>query len=229
MYLTALLMGLAGGLHCAGMCGPLALAVTARKPLLQTKLVYTLGRVFTYGILGALAGFAGSFIPIATYQNWVAFALGGTLLLTGFGVISGIKIPVVTAWIIRFSAWLKHAFGSVMQKKGNQAVFLLGMLNGLLPCGLTYLAMSYCLTLNHFTEGFIFMIFFGVGTIPLMTGLLWITGIAMNRLKLSYRRVNTLVLIVLGCLIIGRAMLDHSGHTQNHLEGKVPAGEVICR
>ncbi len=228
MYLTAILMGLAGGLHCAGMCGPLVLAVTARNPFIQTKLVYTLGRILTYGILGAVAGLAGSFIQITTYQNGLAFALGGVLLLTGFGVISGIKIPLITGWIIRFSSWLKHAFGKTMQHTGNSAVFLLGMLNGLLPCGLTYLAMSYCLTLNHFTEGVIFMIVFGLGTIPLMTGGLWLMGVAMSRLKLSYRKINTILLIALGSLIMGRAVFGHGPHTQ-YLEGKAPFGEVICR
>lgn len=228
MYLTAVLMGLAGGLHCAGMCGPLVLAVTAKNPFIQTKLIYTLGRIFTYGILGAAAGLVGNFIQITTYQNGLAFALGGILLLTGFGVIGGIKIPVVTGWIMQFSSWLKHAFGNMMQRKGNRAVFLLGMLNGLLPCGLTYMAMSYCLTLNHFTDGMIFMVVFGLGTIPLMTGLLWIMGMAMGRLNINYRKINTILLITLGCLIMGRAIFGHD-HIENHLEGMVPQEEVLCR
>lgn len=229
MYLTALLMGLAGGLHCAGMCGPLVLAVTARSPFIQTKLVYTLGRILTYGLLGAAAGLAGSFIQITAYQNGLAFALGGVLLLTGFGVISGIKIPLITGWVTRFSSWLKQAFGKIIQQKGNRAVFLLGMLNGLLPCGLTYLAMSYCLTLSHFMEGFIFMLVFGMGTLPLMTGLMWIVGVGVARLKISYRKINTVLLIALGSLILWRAAVDHSHQRENHLKGKVPFGEVICR
>ncbi|MEQ8424770.1 MAG: sulfite exporter TauE/SafE family protein, partial [Cyclobacteriaceae bacterium] len=164
MYVTAILMGLAGGLHCAGMCGPLVLAATARNPFAGAKIIYNLGRVLTYSILGMIAAGIGGMFQIANYQNFLAYLLGGVLILIGFGVISGLKVPLLAGLVNKFTMWLKKQFGSFLQRKEN--IFYLGMLNGLLPCGLTYLALTFCFTLSYAFEGFLFMLVFGLGTIP---------------------------------------------------------------
>lgn len=227
MFLTAIIMGLAGGLHCAGMCGPLVMAVTAKNPFVGSKIIYNTGRVLTYGILGLGAGAVGSIIQLTAFQNVLAYVVGGVLLLMGFGAISGVKIPILTSLVNRFTAWLKITFGKFLQGKRN--IFFLGMLNGLLPCGLTYLALTYCLTLSSFTEGFLFMIIFGLGTIPVMVGVLWLLGITLYKLKLSYRKISMIVLIGIGSLVIGRALVSHTNHVNNGANSEVIAGEVICR
>lgn len=225
MYWTALLMGLAGGLHCAGMCGPLVLAFTSKNPFLGNKIVYNLGRIFTYGLLGSLAGLVGSFVQLSQYQNIFAYIAGGLLLLLGFGAINGIHIPVLSQVVSRFTGFVKGLFGTFLQKKRN--IFFLGMLNGLLPCGLTYLALTYCLSLESTLNGYLFMLIFGIGTIPVMTGLLWLMGLVLDKFKLSYRKVSTIVLVTLGSLIIARAVFTHS-HDLGH-QDVATVDEVICR
>lgn len=227
MYLTAIVMGLAGGLHCAGMCGPLVLAVTAKNPFVGSKIIYNSGRVLTYGILGLGAGALGSIIQFTAFQNVLAYVVGAVLLLMGLGAIQGVRIPVLTFLVNRFTSWLKTLFGKFLQGKRN--IFFLGMLNGLLPCGLTYMALAYCLTLNNFTEGFLFMIIFGLGTIPVMVGVLWVLGITLHKLKLNYRKISMIVLIGIGSLIIGRTLVSHTNHINKGANSKVIAGEVICR
>lgn len=229
MFITAVLVGLAGGLHCAGMCGPLVLAATARNPFLYTKIIYTLGRILTYGMMGALAGGLGSLIQLTEYQSALAFILGGLFLLMGFGAISGIKVPVLSKLINRFTGWLRVIFGAFIQKKGNSAFLILGMLNGLLPCGLTYLAMTYCLTLDTYWEGFLFMVVFGLGTVPLMTGAMWAVGKILNRVRVNYQKVSMILLIAVGSLIIGRAVFSHKHTSGNYMQTQLTTEEVLCR
>lgn len=226
MYWTAIIMGLAGGLHCVGMCGPLVIAFTSKNPFFGSKLVYNLGRIVTYGLLGVGAGLVGSVIHLSQYQNIFAYASGVLLLLLGFGAVSGIKIPFLTPLVLRFTNFLKKLFGSSLQSKKN--VFFLGMLNGFLPCGLTYLALTYCLTTESLLEGYLFMTLFGLGTIPVMTGLLWVVGIALTRFKISYRKVSMVVLITLGGLVIARAFFSHT-HVSDHNRKVAVSDEVLCR
>lgn len=227
MYTTAVLMGLAGGLHCAGMCGPLVLAATAKNPFAGNKIIYNLGRILTYGILGMIAGAVGSAFQFTDYQNVLAYLLGGILLLIGFGAINGIRVPFLTPLIYQFANWIKKTFGILLNGKKN--IFFLGMLNGLLPCGLTYLALTYCFTLDSFKDGFLFMVVFGVGTVPVMVGLLWIIGISFRNINLSHRRISTIVMIAIGSLVIGRALISHGHHGENMNQQEAVKGEVLCR
>lgn len=227
MYLTAILMGLAGGLHCVGMCGPLVLAATAKSPFVGSKLIYNLGRVLTYGLLGTIAGAMGGVIQITPYQNLLAYLLGGVFLLIGFGAISGVHIPLLSSIIHQFTNWLKATFGNFLRGKKN--IFFLGMLNGLLPCGLTYLALTYCLTLDSFVEGFLFMIIFGIGTIPVMVGLLWLLGNVLDKLRVNYRRISMIVMITIGSLVIGRTLLSHENHHGKDVQNSMLIDDVICR
>ena len=227
MYLTAILMGLAGGLHCVGMCGPLVLAATAKHPFVGGKLIYSLGRVLTYALLGMLAGAVGGLIQVAQFQSVLAFVLGGVFLLVGFGAISGVHIPVLSSVVHWFANWLKATFGDFLRERKN--IFFLGMLNGLLPCGLTYLALTYCLTLDSFVEGFLFMATFGTGTVPVMVGLLWVLGSVLGKLRMNYRRISMIVMIAIGGLVMGRALMSHGNHTGPGGQNSTLASEVLCR
>jgi len=227
MWWTALVMGFAGSLHCAGMCSPLAMAVTAQKPFLLNKIVYNTGRILTYGMLGAIAASFGSLFMITPYQGIISFVIGAMFLLTGIGAISGVRIPIVTQALNRFTNRLKHFFHILLKRKGNMSVFMMGMLNGLLPCGLTYLAMTYCFIMPSMMEGFWFMILFGAGTWPVMIGFTWLLGIGFGKLKLNYQKITTVVFITIGVLLLTRVLINPLDNHQ-HLFGKATSEEVIC-
>ncbi len=228
MYWTAILMGLAGSLHCVGMCSPLAMAVTSQRPFISNKILYNLGRILTYGLLGALAATFGSVISLGPFRDIISFATGGFFLLMGLGGISGIKIPLITNFINRMTTWLKGNFSFWLQKKNKSAIILLGILNGLLPCGLTYIAMTYCFILPSVQEGFLFMVAFGLGTWPVMFGLPWIVGLTTQRVSFNFNRGRAFAFVLVGVLLIARIWW-HRPHEQDQIiQGNTQESTLLC-
>jgi uncharacterized protein len=228
MWWTALVMGFAGSLHCAGMCSPLAMAVTSQNPFLWNKVIYNTGRIITYGILGMIAAGFGSMFMITPYQGILSFIIGALFLLMGIGAISGIQIPLITRALNKFTNHLKSLFHFWLNKKNNFSVLIMGMLNGLLPCGLTYLAMTYCFIMPSMKEGFWFMILFGAGTWPVMIGFTWLLGIGFGKLKVNFQRITSIIFITIGVWLLVRVVINQQMDNHMHLFGKTSTEEVIC-
>ena len=91
-WLTALVMGLAVSLHCAGMCSPLAMALTRNKPFILSSILYNSGRVLVYALVGTLAAAFGSLFHLAPYQQIISLLLGLAFLFVGFG-IGNVRVP----------------------------------------------------------------------------------------------------------------------------------------
>ncbi|MBL7876486.1 MAG: sulfite exporter TauE/SafE family protein [Cyclobacteriaceae bacterium] len=225
---TACIIGLAGSLHCAGMCSPLAMAITSKKPFLGYKIVYNTGRVLIYGLLGAMAAGFGSLFMLTSYQGITSVVVGSVFLLMGFGAISGVRIPFFTLAINKLTSKLRQFFNYWLQRNGIPALFVSGMLNGLLPCGLTYVAMSYCFILPSAWDGFFYMLLFGVGTWPVMIGVTWLMGIGFRRIQVNYQRITTVLFLFIGIWLIARVFVDHSSMSHNHVSEKGNVEEVIC-
>ncbi|MEX2597454.1 MAG: sulfite exporter TauE/SafE family protein [Salibacteraceae bacterium] len=206
MYLVAAIsIGLLGSAHCAGMCGPILLTVNQgqKKPL--NDVLHHSGRLLTYALFGAVAGALGNTFSIMGWQQDFSITVG--LLM----VLSVLLIPlsrrfkaiesVLSRVAIKFTGWIHRAgFGK------NQLRFLTGVANGLLPCGLVYLAVAGAA--NTFTpwDGALFMLAFGAGTLPTLL----IVSAFGQKLNLSLRnRLRKLIPItvfVMGCLLIVRGM-----------------------
>ena len=228
MMWTALLMGMGGSLHCAGMCSPLALSVTTfNKRVLLNRFFYNSGRIFVYGVMGAVVASVGSLFNFSAFQNVLSISLGMLLILIGVGTLSTVRIPVLTTFVNRLVVFIKRHFSSLMQRKNYGALWFMGMLNGILPCGLTYLTASYTLTLNSTLEGFLFMIVFGLGTFPVMIGLPYVVQFIGKYIRVSFSRLTTILMISVGVLLIGRTFLIH----QHPVDGQHVSisDPVICR
>ena len=227
MLLTAWIMGVAGSIHCAGMCSPLAMAVTSTKSaVIGNRILYNLGRIITYGVLGTMAATAGYILPFGKFQNAMSIVLGVSLIIMAIVGVTGIRIPLFTGAIVKFTVILKKAFSEFIRHKNPAALLLLGGLNGLLPCGLTFLALSFCLTVNTPLDGFMYMFMFGVGTLPVMLGFVSVLGFASNRLGWSLHRMTTGLMVISGLLLIARVFLVHlpeGKHQPNIVD------IVICR
>lgn len=229
MLISAFILGLAGGMHCVGMCSPLVMVVNSRSNGRSVISTYNAGRIFTYGLLGLTASVVGIAIQLSNLQQFVSILIGTILLLVGIGTIKNVKIPFVTPFLIRAITLVKLYYGKALLKRGWAPVFAMGMLNGFLPCGLTYVAMSYGLVADSLFEGWMFMIVFGLGTMPAMVGSPWLIKYLSNRFQFRLSRFSSFLLIVASLLVIGRAVVPQvHGHEQTVVEGKADT-EVLCR
>ncbi len=225
MIWTALLLGLGGSLHCAGMCSPLALAVTSfNKQVWLNRVLYNTGRVLVYASFGALVASFGSLFNFSSIQSIFSIALGAVLILLGVGTIRSVRIPFLTQFVNKVVLFIKRQFSQQLKEKHAGSLMLAGILNGLLPCGLTYLALSYTLTLRTAYDGFFFMLIFGMGTWPVMLGLPFVMQFAGKYLRLSYAKVTTIMMIAMGALLIGRSLMTHQ-HIQEPMTITDP---VMC-
>lgn len=170
--IAGFILGVTGSLHCIGMCGPLSLAIPTQhlsKPARFFALfIYQIGRILTYSFLGALIGLAGRGFWRSGYQQWFSIVLGILILILAslyFLFRRNIKVPFLNKWY-RF---VQKMIMRILQKRSNPLAFLfLGMANGLLPCGMVYVASAAALTYGQIITSMSFMSAFGAGTLPAM-------------------------------------------------------------
>ncbi|MBZ4191064.1 sulfite exporter TauE/SafE family protein [Niabella beijingensis] len=177
-------IGMAGSLHCVGMCGPLALSLPlqggTRAARLLSILFYNLGRTVTYFTMGLVLGWAGRRLLFTGYQQFFSIALGVLLLVL---LLCSRYLPQVT-FFSGVQLYIKQTLARFLMRKNHTAMFLvIGMLNGLLPCGLVYMAVTTALLSGGPVQAGLLMTAFGLGTLPLMA-LLMLTG---HRLSLPLR------------------------------------------
>ncbi|MCK9409408.1 MAG: sulfite exporter TauE/SafE family protein [Bacteroidetes bacterium] len=207
--LAAFSLGLIGSMHCVGMCGPLMLAVpsnaASRWSFLLERIIYNAGKAVTYGILGAVLGYAGKRLMMSIQQD-LSIVLGVLLLVTvavPLGLKSSLERFSPLKYLYRF---VKARFAVLMGKRGKTTLFVMGMLNGLLPCGLVYTALIGATVVADVWQSALFMIVFGAGTAPALIAVS-ITGKLMS---VKFRSVLTRALpalsITLAILLILRGM-----------------------
>ncbi|HVS96889.1 MAG TPA: sulfite exporter TauE/SafE family protein [Puia sp.] len=201
-FSAAFVLGLIGSLHCIGMCGPLALALPfkgGRAARFSLSLRYHAGRICTYALGGVLFGWFGRGIRIAGWQQ-------------GFSIALGVMIVVLTLgdrWLEgvgRLYAPVRQAILRILYSASGKGSFLLGMANGLLPCGMVYLAIAGALTRPTVAGSMGFMAFFGAGTLPLLLGLQWTGRLFPVSWRHRLRGALPLVTVVVGLLLILRGL-----------------------
>lgn len=203
---TAFLLGLVGSLHCAGMCGPLMLALPAAGGTASAyvfgRVIYHAGRLATYCLLGVLFALLGQTFAMAGVQRWLSIGLGLVMLasLLAYPKWAGAR------WLTGGVAKLKIAFGSLLRRKSTPALFLLGGLNGLLPCGLVYAACAGATTTGNVTAGIEYMLAFGLGTFPMMLALAFPGRALQARLVPRFRRLIPACLILMSALLVLRGL-----------------------
>jgi len=220
---TALLLGLAGSAHCAGMCGPLALALPTggrRGPaLLPGRLLYNLGRLTTYGLLGVVWGSIGRSLALAGVQRWVSIALGAAILL-GLAVA---KVRALSLTSLLPLTWLKSALGRRLHQPAPASQYVLGVLNGLLPCGLVYVAGVGAAATGGLVSGVAYMLVFGLGTVPMMLALSLAGQALPLRLRLRVQQFVPVALALVATLLIVRGLGLGVPYLSPDLTSRAPA------
>lgn len=207
MIWTAFTIGLLGSLHCVGMCGPLMLALPfSKKARVGRLLLYNTGRISTYTFLGAIMGFLGKGVFMVGLQAWLTLIIGiAFVAIALFSLNVELKI-----WETPFFASLyvkiKSAFARLVNRSGVASIYSLGLLNGLLPCGLVYLALAGALTQNSWTNGMLYMLVFGLGTLPLLLAFTLLGQMASHRWRNYLNKAYPFVLGAMGVFLIWRAL-----------------------
>ena len=228
MWYTALLIGITGSLHCAGMCSPLLMAVTnLTRSVVLSRLLYNGGRILTYAILGSLFSGAGSLLPISPYQNLLSLLFGVVIIIVAFFRIGHSNIPFLFVAVNRLTTYLKEKFAVLLSRKTPPAVFLMGMLNGFLPCGMTLIALSYCLLLAGPIDGFNFMLLFGLGTLPVMLGFAPMLSLVIRKLNFSLQKATTVMMVCSGVILVARVFIQASVEAGYKSAGIVDV--ILCR
>ncbi|MFL5748192.1 MAG: sulfite exporter TauE/SafE family protein [Niastella sp.] len=223
---AGLVLGLISSLHCIGMCGPLMLALPVRhmdkwKQVLAIFL-YNTGRIITYSLLGALLGLAGRRIYLAGFQRWFTIILGIVMLVLAMNYFYK-QASAQPKWMQSIHLRIQQLMLRFLRSNNISGYFLLGMANGLLPCGMVYLAIAGAVTANTVFNSVLFMFLFGVGTLPAMLALgifgLRITMPVRQQMKAAMPYVvvaMAVILILRGCNLgipfISPVIADVPGH-----------------
>lgn len=206
---TALLTGLISSLHCVGMCGPLVAALPVgrlpQEQRWQAVGLYHAGRIGTYALLGSLAGVLSLGLNLMGWQRPLSVAFG-VVLLVSFLWRNALPARLRWPWL---NAWISRVFRHGLQQPGKFTFAGLGILNGLLPCGFTYLALAGTLATNTPLAGASYMLLFGIGTLPALLSVNavagWLSGMGRQRLN----RVLSIATVVVALLLIGRGLAQY--------------------
>jgi sulfite exporter TauE/SafE len=210
MIATAFLLGLMGSLHCLGMCGPIALMLPVNrnnwlKGMLQVG-SYHLGRLLSYGSIGLLFGLFGKGLALFGIQQKLSVVIG---ILMIFAVLfPSWKVPgrsLLTPFH-SFAGKIKNSLSKELRRKGADTFLAIGFLNGLLPCGLVYMAALGAIAMATARDGAIFMALFGLGTAPVMTAAVYLGNFANPTLRSRIRGFVPYLLAGIGILFILRGL-----------------------
>jgi uncharacterized protein len=210
LIITALSLGFLGSFHCAGMCGPIALALPVHHRSAAGRatgiLIYNIGRALTYAMLGATFGLLGNGFAMAGFQQGFSISIGILMLIFALmpedlaAKITGVK------HLFRGFTKLKQLLGHLFQQRTNKALLFTGLLNGLLPCGLVYLGIAGAAATGNALHGALFMAAFGMGTFPLMIGVSAFSQLITIPVRNKIRRAMPVVIVVMGLMLILRGL-----------------------
>jgi sulfite exporter TauE/SafE len=205
------MLGLLGSMHCIGMCGPIALALPVNhlSPLKKYTgiFLYNAGRVFTYVILGLVFSTIGQQLFIGNYQRYLSVAIGVLIILAVLLDVSHrtrfFTFPVYQ----RFLSKLQSSMAILLRQDNSiLSLFVIGFLNGWLPCGLVYIAISAAVAISEPLKGMMFMMGFGLATWPVMVTVSWLGKKFITPYRLQLQRILPVLVICMGVLFILRGM-----------------------
>lgn len=209
-YVFPLLLGFFGSLHCIGMCGPIALALPIHQFNSLKRnvaiILYNLGRSISYVILGLIFGSIGQLFVLSGLQQVLSIIAGvfilGWVLTKYTSLLKFSSFKPITLFMNR----IKFQLSNSIQQKSLRFLFLTGVLNGFLPCGLVYIAIAAAANQGNTLNAMLFMFLFGISTWPVMTVLPVIGSFLSTKFKLIINRSLPFVLTIMGFLMIMRGL-----------------------
>jgi len=209
-YLTAVTIGLMGSLHCVGMCGPIAMAVPLNNHGQGYRFLgsfnYLLGKALTYSLLGLFSGGLAKMIELTGFQRYMSLFTGVLILLIFIPQKFGNGIFVLKRLNYQWVALLKQQFNKFLNEKNLLSAFLIGLLNGVLPCGLVYIALAGAVGAGGWWQSMFYMFLFGLATMPLMFVLMILKGKLNSSYKGLFQKAVPAFTLILAALLIIRGL-----------------------
>ena len=218
MYWSAFVFGFLGSFHCVGMCGPIVLAVPGKS--LGSKLLYNIGRAITYAVMGLAIGIVGEGFSLAGYQQTLSIIVGAAMLLIViFTKYKHFDLPLSGA-ISKLWIFSKNKLTPLFKSESFMAPFLIGLINGLLPCGLVYAALFAAVAMGGMIESSVYMLLFGLGTAPLLIALSVFGNFLSPALRSRFNKTVPYFLALVAVLIILRGMNLGIPYISPNMDGK---------
>ncbi|MFD2892717.1 sulfite exporter TauE/SafE family protein [Flavobacterium chuncheonense] len=210
MLYTAVIFGLISSFHCIGMCGPIAMMLpVARnneaKKILQL-LLYHFGRLTAYASLGLLFGMLGKGFFLAGIQQQLSIAVGVLMITIALVPEKQLAKYNFSKPIYKIIAKVKTSLGSQFKNRSYKSFFTIGLLNGYLPCGMVYVALFGALAMPSINFSILYMLLFGLGTIPMMSLVVIISNLLTLPIRNTIQRVIPVIAVCIGILFIMRGL-----------------------
>ncbi|MBD0832348.1 sulfite exporter TauE/SafE family protein [Aestuariibaculum sediminum] len=210
MLWSAFIFGILGSFHCVGMCGPIAFMLPVNRNNSYKKisqvLLYHVGRLFAYSIIGTLFGIIGKSFFLFGLQQQLSIFIGLLMIILMLIPSSLLHKYSASKPIYYLISRVKFALGKTLKKKTADTFLTIGFLNGFLPCGLVYMAVFASLTMTSVYQGGLYMLFFGIGTIPLMTSAIYLGKFLNTNIKQRIQKAVPVFVIIIGALFIIRGL-----------------------
>ncbi|MFD2564368.1 sulfite exporter TauE/SafE family protein [Aquimarina rubra] len=211
MLFSAFILGILGSFHCVGMCGPIAFMLPLDhknhlKKFFQISL-YHLGRLLAYSIIGLFFGLIGKSLNIFGMQQGLSIGIGVLMILLVLIPSSLLMRYNFSKPLYKMISKVKNALGKELKKKTPDTFLTIGFLNGFLPCGLVYMAIFAAIALGSIVESSIYVILFGLGTIPLMTLVVYAGNLFKGKwIRKHIQKAIPVFVVMMGLLFILRGM-----------------------
>ncbi|WP_234859340.1 sulfite exporter TauE/SafE family protein [Aquimarina aquimarini] len=226
MWISAIILGLLGSFHCVGMCGPIAFMLPVNRSNTTQKFfqifLYHFGRLLAYSIIGLFFGILGKSLNIFGMQQKLSILVGVLMILfvlTPYHILSKYNFSKPIYGLI---TKVKNALGAALKKKSPDTFLSIGFLNGFLPCGLIYMAVFGAIASGHILKSSLYMLLFGIGTIPLMTITVYAGNFLTQKTRRHIQKAIPLFIILIGLLFVIRGL----GLGIPYLSPK-PAAEIV--
>ena len=210
MLISAFILGLLGSLHCVGMCGPIAFMLPVDRSNSFKKIsqigVYHFGRLLAYSSIGLVFGIVGKSLYIFGFQQQLSIAVGIIMIALALIPYKTLGKYNLSRPLNKLISKVKSSLGQALKKKTTDTFLTIGFLNGFLPCGLVYMAVFGAIATGSLLEGSLYMILFGLGTIPLMTTAIYLGKFLNSTIKQRIQKAIPVFVVLIGVLFILRGL-----------------------
>jgi len=210
MIYTAFLFGLISSLHCIGMCGPIAMMLPVDRNNEAKKatqiITYHIGRVTAYSLLGLFFGVLGRGLFLAGFQQKLSIVLGILMIVVVLVPEKVFAQYNFSKPVFRLISKVKTSLGAQFKNRTYKSIFTIGLLNGFLPCGMVYVALFGAIAMQNVTLGIAYMALYGLGTIPLMSVVVYASNVLSIPIRNRMQKIILVVAVCIGTLFILRGL-----------------------